>query len=198
MWLNYAFHSKHLLFSQSPLLLVSHLQEDGFSVIIWNAAEFYTKMRVSMWGIHKRFLSLTQQGKAVYMWENGDESSILFFRGMFIHIYLSNGTIYTNPVNESVLFTKSRSVHLYIKWFFAFNKDDSGPDELGFLPLRCIWATMTWSPRRASRVTIPLVLICVLLHSSTGPRLHLFLSITGTRQADSSVKISGMGIFPPV
>lgn len=53
--------------------------------------------------------------------------------------------LFTNPVNESALFTESMSFHPSIKQFFPVNKDDSSSDDLDFLPLGCIRATMKWS-----------------------------------------------------
>lgn len=89
MWLNYALHSKHFLFCQFPLLLESHLQEDRFLVIIWDAAEFYTRMRLSTWGIGKTFWSQTPK-KKLFIYER---SRIWFSNLKFIPIYLSIGTI---------------------------------------------------------------------------------------------------------
>lgn len=171
---------------------VSRVQEDGFLVIIWNAAEFYTKMRLSTCGIHKRFLSLTQQENVVYMWVNWGEFGIYF---LVAHFYLltSPKFLFTSPVKELVLFTEIRSFHPYN--FFLLIKIAHSPDVLGFLPLCCSRAAMSWSLGRSSVVTIFLALICILLYSLTVPRLHLFLSITGIHQAGSSGKISGMRIF---
>lgn len=166
MWLNYAFHSKHLLFSQSLLLLVSHLQEDGFLVIIWNAAEFYTKMRLSTWGIHKRFLSLPQQGKAVYPWENWWVSGFYF---LVVHLYLfaSQTELFTNSVNESVQLTKSRSFHPYIKQFFAFNEDDSSSRWTGFPPSVLRQGKNEKKSMNGPVSAKPLLPWCVLLYNST-------------------------------
>lgn len=179
--------------SPISLLLVSHLQEDGFLVIIWNAAEFYTQMRLSTWGIHKKFLSLTQQEKAcLYVRELGWAFRFYF---LVVHLYLSTSpkVLLTNPVKQSVLCTESRSFHPYSsKQFLPLTQ---APDELGFLPLRCIRTTMKCSPGRSSAVTTLLALMCVLLYSWTVPALPLFLSIIGIRQAGSSGKIFGMRIL---
>lgn len=194
MWLNYAFHSKHLLFSQSPLLLVSHLQEDGFLVIIWNAAEFYTKMRLSTWGIHKRFLSLTHQGNTVYPWENWWVSGF-YFLVVHLCLFASQTELFTNPVNESVQFTKGRSFHPYIKQFFPFNKDDSSPRWTGTPPSALGQGKIeTMSMKGATLATPLLSPMCPALQFNSHG-LHVFLSVIAVWQAGSSVKISRMRLF---
>lgn len=118
MWLNYAFHSKHLLFSQSPLLLVSHLQEDEFSVIIWNAEEFYTKMKLSMWGIVR---DCSQQPSEEKLSLYGKTGRVFGFYFLIVHLSLFTlpMVLFTNPANESVLFTKA-GVSIFILNSYLF------------------------------------------------------------------------------
>lgn len=123
-------------------------------------------MRLSTWGIHKKFLSLTQQEKAcLYVRELGWAFRFYF---LVVHLYLftSPKVLLTNPVKQSVLCTESRSFHPYSKQFLPLTQ---APDELGFLPLCCIRITMKWSPGRSSAVTTLLALMRVLLYSFNGP-----------------------------
>lgn len=148
MWLNYAFHSKHLLFSQSPLLLVSHLQEDEFSVIIWNAEEFYTKMKLSMWGIVR---DCSQQPSEEKLSLCGKTGRVFGFYFLIVHLSLFTlpMVLFTNPANESVLFTKAGvSIFILNSYLFLIMMTRT-PDELGFLTLCYIRATTKWSLWRA-------------------------------------------------
>lgn len=132
MWLNYAFHSKHLLFNQSLLLLVSHLQEDEFSVIIWNAAEFYTKMKLSMWRIVRDCSHRPSEEKLSLCGRTG---RVFGFYFLVVHLFLFTlpMVLFTNPVNESVLFTKARVSILILNSYLFLITMTQTPDKLGFL-----------------------------------------------------------------